>query len=83
MTIKKVLDRMWNWKCAQAYNEALITKAVSEFALFILKDLSDKFGDCGWQDGSAFEILRINNQVVAGLLGYEANEGLDDWVKMK
>ena len=80
MTIEKVLDRMYNWKCTQAYGAALSIKEFPKEALTILKRTSDRFGNCGWSEGKVFDELRGTNNTIAGILGYEWREGEDRWV---
>ena len=74
-----VLNRMYNWKLSSAYNVALTVPEFPQTALSILKDLSEEFGNCGWQDGTAFDSLLDRNNQVADILGYQWNDDLDKW----
>lgn len=81
--IEKVLGRMYNWKQNSAYNYA---KEIPEFpkeALEKLKYLAEKFGNCGWMDGSVYDELRDTNFEVAKMLGYEYNEEEDYYLPIK
>jgi hypothetical protein len=81
--IEKVLGRMYNWKQASAYNYAKEIKDFPEEALKKLEHLSEKFGNCGWQDGSIYDELRDTNFEVAKMLGYEYNEEKDYYLPIK
>ena len=72
---------MYNWKMTSAYAVALDIVGLPEEALSILKKMADDFGNCGWQEGDAFESLRDNNHRVADILGYEWDESNDQWTR--
>lgn len=79
--IDDVLSRMYNWKMRSAFSKASSTMGFPPKALEILKDLSEKFGNCGWQDGAIFDSLREGNNKVADILGYEWNDEKDMFIK--
>jgi hypothetical protein len=78
--IENVLSRMYNWKMTQAYVAA---KEIVEFpanALELLAELSEKFGNCGWQEGVAFNELAVSNDKVADMLGYKWDDREDFYI---
>jgi len=80
---EKVLGRMYNWKQESALRYAKEIKDFPEEALNKLKHLSEKFGNCGWQDGSIYDELRDTNFEVAKILGYEHDEERDCYLPIK
>jgi hypothetical protein len=81
--VEKVLERMYNWKQDSALRYA---KEINDFpkqALKKLEHLSEKFGNCGWQDGKIYNELRNTNFEVAKMLGYEYNEKKDCFLPIK
>lgn len=82
-TIDDVIGRMYNWKMRSAYEYAKDVKNFPVDALVILKELSEKFGDCGWNQGSVFTELKIKNNKVAKLLGYKWDNNEDYWIKSR
>lgn len=82
-SIDNILERMWNWKMNSAYEQAKQFPDFPKNALDILKELSENFGNCGWQDGKVFDELRKKNHQVAKMLGYTWNEKKDYWFKNK
>lgn len=82
ISIPDVLNRMYNWKMESAYHYALSISDFPKKPLKLLKQLSDKFGDCGWQFGSVFNELRRKNNKVAKLLGYKWDDKEDNWIEV-
>jgi len=82
-TIDDVIGRMYNWKTHSAYVLALEVKDFPKEALKILKELADKFGNCGWCDGKIFDELRDKNNEVAKILGYVWSDKEDYWRKIQ
>ena len=79
---EKILSRMYNWKMRSAYSLAINSEEeISQNLLTLLKGMSDQFGNCGWQDGTVFDELRDTNNIIADLLGYVWDDGLDKWVE--
>ena len=72
-----VIGRMYNWKMKSAYNAALLIDAFPPAALKKLKKMSEDFGNCGWQEGKAYEKLRKINVDIALLMGYDWKEDED------
>ena len=81
--IEKVLGRMYNWKQESALRYAKEIKDFPEEALKKLEYLSEKFGNCGYQDGSIYDELRETNFEIAKMLGYEYNEEEDYFLPIK
>jgi hypothetical protein len=75
-----VINRMYNWKMASAYRHAKRVPNFPKKALKILKELAEKYGDCGWNNGKVFDELREKNFEVADILGYEWYDEEDYWV---
>lgn len=80
--IEKVIERMYNWKQDSAFRYAKEIKDFPKEALEKLEILSNKFGNCGWQEGTVYEELRDTNFEVAKMIGYEYNEEIDQYVKI-
>jgi hypothetical protein len=79
--IERLLNRMYNWKMTSAVSAARAVPELTSKSRKILNDLSDRFGDCGWQDGSAYDAVRDGNNRVAEELGYKWDDDKDYWVK--
>lgn len=77
--VERILSRMYNWKCTSALNYAEEWPDCPPRVREILKELSEKFGNCGWQDGTVFDELRDKNNEVADILGYVWNDDKDFW----
>lgn len=76
-----VLGRMYNWKFRKAYENAKKTQGFPSDALIVLNSLAGMFEDCGWQDGTAFDLAKDNNNKVADILGYKWDDDADFWIK--
>ena len=80
-TVDDVINRMYNWKMESAYNYATEVPNFPAQALVKLKKMASQFGNCGYQDGKAFDVLRKTNDQVAEILGYEWDDDNDKWIK--
>lgn len=79
---EKILSRMYNWKMRSAYELAINSKEeISQNLITLLKTMSDRFSNCGWQEGTIFNELRDTNNIIADLLGYVWNDDLDKWIE--
>jgi hypothetical protein len=56
-TIENVLGRISNWKMRSAYNASIEVDNFPPLASVILKEMAERFENCGWQDGTAFKPL--------------------------
>ncbi len=81
--IEDVLERMYNWKQESALDIAKEIKDFPKEALKKLEYLSEKFGNCGFQDGSMYNELIDTNFEVAKMLGYEYDEEEDYYLPIK
>jgi hypothetical protein len=81
--VESILNRMYNWKLESAYRQAEGVPGFPKEALAQLKALSEAFGNCGWQEGRAFDALRDGNNAVALKLGYVWNDAKDYWVPLE
>ena len=79
-TIEDVLGRMYNWKMGSALYRAKEVPNFPKEALTILEELAEKFGNCGWGSGVVYNVLSVNNDKVAEILGYEWNDAEDFWL---
>jgi len=76
-----VIGRMSNWKMKSAYNAALLIDEFPSAALKKLKKMSEDFGNCGWQEGKAYDRLRKVNTEIADLMGYDWSEEKDHFLR--
>ena len=80
-TLDDVVGRMANWKMNSALNYAKKVENFPAKALIILEQMAEKFGNCGWQDGSIYNELQEAIDKVIDLIGYEYNEAEGWWLK--
>jgi len=81
LTIEDVLNRMYNWKVATAFEFAQRVPNFPPNALQKLEKLAEQYDNCGWSDGTAFAPLRNGLNQVASILGYEWDDEQDYWIQ--
>lgn len=80
--LEKLIGRMENWKFVQAAQRAdrmFMSNQLEYRVCTELWKLSAEYGDCGWQEGKAFEKVYDRLRRIAGWLGYRYNEDGGDF----
>ncbi len=79
--VEILLGSMYNWKMTTAYENA--SHSYDPFpaeVLDLLKDMSEKYGDCGWQQGTVYDELQKTNDKIADILGYRWDDKEDFYI---